>query len=145
MKGLRSLASNMFLATIKKLWPLLFALFVLLAGLAVGCTRDDDPSLGDLLLDEPTRADRDEQYPFAVEAGIEAISRDLGLTRADVEVLSYHQTEWPDGCLGLGEADEFCTQEIVSGWYIAVQVEGHQKYEVRTNENGRNVRWYRLQ
>jgi hypothetical protein len=147
MKGLLSLASIMFLATIKMLWPVLLFLFVLLAGLATGCAQGEEPASDELLLDDPAGdlSPADEQYPPAVEAGLETLSRDLAVTKAEVEVLSYYQTEWQDGCLGLGEAGEFCTQEIVSGWYIFVQVGDHEEYEVRTNEDGRNVRWYRLQ
>jgi hypothetical protein len=149
MKGLRTIAGNLFWSTLRMLWPPLLFLFVLFVVLAAGCTPGDEPvdeSMGEVApIDEPAQAEREEQYPLAVEAGIETISRDLGVAKTEVEVISYYQTEWEDGCLGLGEAGQFCTQEIVSGWHIFVQVAEHQEYEVRTNENGRNVRWHRLQ
>jgi hypothetical protein len=150
MRGLRTLANNL-------LWPVWLFLFVLSAGLAAGCTpRSDDPSPDSLLpldelmgelppADDPAREDRDEQHPPAVQAGLDAIIRDLGVTRAEVESFSYHQAEWQDGCLGLGEEGEFCTQELVSGWQIFVYVEDYGEYEIRTNDNGRNIRWRHLQ
>ncbi|MFO7540030.1 MAG: hypothetical protein R6X32_18475 [Chloroflexota bacterium] len=155
MRGLRTMTSYLFWATIKMVWPMVLFLLALFMGLAVGCTQSNDP-LPDSLLplddpmserppaDDPAQGDRENEYPLAVEAGIDALSRDLGVARAEIEVLSQSQTEWSDGCLGLAEDDEFCTQAIVPGWQIFVLVEGIQEYEVRTSEDGRTVRWRRL-
>lgn len=60
-------------------------------------------------------------------------------TMEDLNVTRLEARRWPNGCLGLGAEGEFCTQQIVPGYRIVVEVAG-QVYEVRTNENGSQVR-----
>jgi hypothetical protein len=75
-------------------------------------------------------------------AALEAQARlaeELGISSADIQIVASEQAEWPDGCLGLGLADEICTQAIVPGWQITLQV-NDQVYEVRTDEIGQVVR-----
>ncbi|HZW04317.1 MAG TPA: hypothetical protein VFF68_10345, partial [Anaerolineaceae bacterium] len=60
-------------------------------------------------------------------------------TMDDLTVSRIEARRWPNGCLGLGGEGEFCTQQIVSGFRILVDVNG-QAVEVRTNENGSQVR-----
>ena len=45
-----------------------------------------------------------------------------GLDVADMEVVSWTAREWPDACLGLGEAGEVCTEVITLGYRIVVSV-----------------------
>jgi|GEM_PF-3143885 len=42
----------------------------------------------------------------------------------EVAVISITEMDWPDGCLGLAELEEFCTQAIVPGYEIIVLVAG---------------------
>ena len=60
-------------------------------------------------------------------------------TMDNLSVTRLEPTRWPNGCLGLGAADEFCTQQIVPGYRIVVNIEG-QPHEIRTNESGSQVR-----
>jgi hypothetical protein len=46
---------------------------------------------------------------------------------------------WPDGCLGLGEPNETCTQGRISGWLV-LATDGRQSWLYRTNANGRLLR-----
>jgi hypothetical protein len=42
------------------------------------------------------------------------------------------QRIWPDGCLGLAEPDEFCTQALVRGWRVVV-TDGEREWIYRTS------------
>lgn len=79
-------------------------------------------------------------YPTAVLSAVQVLSENLNIPPEEIKVASYEKTEWPDGCLGLGESDELCTQVIVSGWTITMHTK-EQTYEVHTDETGSNVRW----
>lgn len=46
---------------------------------------------------------------------------------------------WPDGCLGLGDLNETCTQGRLSGWLV-LATDGRQSWLYRTNANGRLLR-----
>jgi hypothetical protein len=46
---------------------------------------------------------------------------------------------WPDGCLGLSEPDQFCTQMLTPGWRVTVQTESKQTV-YRANETGTVVK-----
>ena len=46
---------------------------------------------------------------------------------------------WPDGCLGLAEADEFCTQALVEGWRIVV-TDSQKTWIYRTDAQGMVIR-----
>ncbi|MBE0696094.1 MAG: hypothetical protein IH586_04145 [Anaerolineaceae bacterium] len=63
----------------------------------------------------------------------------LGISLEEIKVLSVEEVQWPDGCLGAGKPDEMCTQAIVDGYRIILQVTG-QNYEFHTNLDGKQVR-----
>jgi hypothetical protein len=76
------------------------------------------------------------------EAAIEAqrfLSESLGVDVEQVKVVSVEQVEWPDGCLGLGQANESCIAVVTPGFNITLEVDG-QAYEVHTDEQGVNIR-----
>lgn len=66
----------------------------------------------------------DEPYPPVVLAAIGAAAVQSGVGPEQVEVLSYEPREWPDGCLGLPGPDEMCTEAIVPGWIVRLNVSG---------------------
>lgn len=93
------------------------------------------------LLGKPiNEPDMTETTLAAVTAAIDQLSSALAVAATEVEVISFKQQEWPDGCLGLAEADEMCTQAIVPGWQVILSIV-EQQYEVRTNNTGSVVRW----
>jgi len=49
----------------------------------------------------------------AVATGIGAL---LGLPAASVRVIHLEPRTWPDGCLGLAEPGQVCTQALIDGW-----------------------------
>ncbi len=57
---------------------------------------------------------------------------EYGVSADEVVVVSAMPAEWPDGCLGLGGPGEMCTQAIVPGFDIVVDISG-QAHFYRTN------------
>lgn len=74
----------------------------------------------------------------AVQASIAALAKQLNVDPQAITVISVEEVEWPDGCLGLSKPDQMCTQVIVPGYRVILEVNGTQ-YEVRTSLNGRQV------
>ena len=72
-------------------------------------------------------------------AAVAQLAAELGLTEADVTVLSAVETEFSDGCLGLGGAAESCLQAITPGWLLMLSANG-QEYEVHSDATGQQVR-----
>ncbi|MBD2465626.1 hypothetical protein H6G89_32045 [Oscillatoria sp. FACHB-1407] len=61
-------------------------------------------------------------------------------TTDSVRIIQYEPREWSDGCLGLPEAGEFCTQAIVPGWRVVIESETGQRWAYRTDSNGGTLR-----
>ncbi|ARV57234.1 hypothetical protein BZZ01_00060 [Nostocales cyanobacterium HT-58-2] len=72
-----------------------------------------------------------------------AVLRDLSnraqISNRKVEIINYTQRTWPDGCMGLANPDEFCTQALVPGWRVVLS-DGSQTWIYHTNNNGRSIR-----
>ena len=81
----------------------------------------------------------DEPYPPAVLAAMQALAQELGRAPAEMQVVTYQETEWPDGCLGLAAEGESCTQALTQGWQVMLTVDGVE-YELRTDQLGLQVR-----
>lgn len=67
------------------------------------------------------------------------IAARLGVSEDSVNILGFAEKEWPDGCLGLPEADEMCTQAIVPGYLVEVEGLGGPR-TFRTDAMGTIVR-----
>lgn len=61
-------------------------------------------------------------------------------TTDSVRIIQYEPREWPDGCLGLPEAGEFCTQALVPGWRVVIESNTRQRWAYRTDSTGSTVR-----
>jgi hypothetical protein len=57
----------------------------------------------------------------------------LGISPELISVVSVTEKEWSDGCLGLGKADEMCTQALVSGYEVKLSAQG-ATYTYRTDK-----------
>lgn len=57
----------------------------------------------------------------------------IPVSRLRVTALS--QETWSDGCLGLAQADEFCTQALIEGWRVSVS-DGRSTWVYRTDSLG---------
>jgi len=68
-----------------------------------------------------------------------ALAERLGITIAQITIVSQVPVDWPDGCLGLPAPDELCAMMIVPGFEVTLQVDD-QQYIYRTNQDGSQVR-----
>lgn len=76
----------------------------------------------------------DEDY---VQAAIEDLQTRLDGTPT-VDVVRVESRQWPDGCLGLSEPGQACTQTVVGGYEVVLSAEG-QQYTYRTDSEGNLV------
>ena len=84
------------------------------------------------------------QLPASIQAALEQLAATLNIQLPDIVVNSVTHTDWPDACLGLPNQGESCAQVVTPGWKIDVTINGTQ-YEVRTNEDGTQVRYAQVQ
>ena len=78
--------------------------------------------------------------PEAVQDSVQQrISQDFGIAEDNQTIVSAQQQTWPDGCLGLANPGEFCTEALVDGWQVTVE-SGQQRFVYRTDANGGAVR-----
>jgi hypothetical protein len=79
---------------------------------------------------------------MAIEAARLELAEQLGVTADEIVVVSSSETEWPNGCLGLAEPGEMCTEALVSGWLVILRAPGEEGvFEARTDRNGQTVRF----
>ena len=60
------------------------------------------------------------------------------------EIVSAQRETWSDGCLGLPQSDELCTQALVPGWRVKVEANlpgGLIQFTYRTDETGEQIRF----
>lgn len=62
------------------------------------------------------------------------------LPLSQLRIVQAELVEWSDGCLGLAEPEQFCTQAIVPGWKVTV-VGGQQTFVYRSDEAGSLVKY----
>ena len=71
----------------------------------------------------------------AVAAARAHLAERLSIETKNILVLSVLEKDWPNSCLGLEEAGEFCAQVIVPGFEVKMKAQG-QVYIYRTNVDG---------
>lgn len=117
---------------------LFMTLLVLLIALLAACA----PGQAAQPTTEPAPAETpapEEPLPAAATVAVAQLAAALGVTEADVTVLSAEETEFTDGCLGLGGPAESCLQAITPGWLVMLSANG-QEYEAHTDATGQQVR-----
>lgn len=60
--------------------------------------------------------------PLDEIAIVAAIAATTGLTPKDIEIVRTEAVTWPDGCLGLAETGQVCSQALVEGWRAVVRL-----------------------
>ncbi|MCC5643652.1 hypothetical protein LC607_11980 [Nostoc sp. CHAB 5824] len=81
-----------------------------------------------------------DKLPASVKnAVLQAASRRLQQPISQITIIQAQQQTWKDGCLELANADEFCTQALVSGWRVVVGAVD-QTLIYHTNQTGSAVR-----
>jgi hypothetical protein len=85
----------------------------------------------------------DRQSQNAPSEIIDAVRQDLSRrTRIEGDRLTIVETSrqtWSDGCLGLAQPDEICTQALVDGWRVVLSY-GDRSWIYRTDDRGMTVR-----
>jgi len=118
----------------KYLWT-----YVLLIWIFAACAPQPQPTEQSLLPNDDASAP---QLPAgmtpAQSAAITALSGNLSLSPGQIAVVSTESVEWRDGCLGVQKLGVMCTQAIVPGYKIILEVNGEQ-YEFHTDEDGSAV------
>jgi hypothetical protein len=78
--------------------------------------------------------------PAAVESAVleDIVSRD-GVALDGLSVTGATPEDWPDGCLGLGGAEDICTFAIVPGWAVTVS-QGDRNWYYRTDAEGLTIK-----
>jgi hypothetical protein len=51
-----------------------------------------------------------------------AVAASMGLAPDDLELVLLEAVTWPDGCLGLAETGQVCSQALVEGWRAVVRL-----------------------
>ncbi|TSC83893.1 MAG: hypothetical protein G01um101413_696 [Parcubacteria group bacterium Gr01-1014_13] len=59
----------------------------------------------------------------------------LGVEEKKIVILEVAEKMWNNGCLGLEQRGEMCTEALVSGFRVLLAVDGKQ-YAYRTNKDG---------
>ena len=77
--------------------------------------------------------------PKVAKAVIADVAKQQNISPEKLKVTKYSRESWSDGCLGLPQPEEICSQAIVEGWRVVVS-DGSQKWIYRTDASGRNVR-----
>ena len=113
----------------RRIWLLLL---ILLLGIAA-CTSDGT---------EPAAAPDDEAEQVAEEAlpaARLALAEFLGVDPDALQLATIEDAEWPNACLGLPAPGEVCAEVITPGFLITFTADS-DKYAVRTDRSGREVR-----
>jgi len=77
--------------------------------------------------------------PKVAKAVLADLAKLQKIPPAKLKVVKYSQESWSDGCLGLPQPEEICSQAIVEGWRVVVS-DGSQQWIYRTDNRGRNIR-----
>ena len=83
-------------------------------------------------------------YHETIRFGRALIAEDIGIDSSLLAIAEIEIVEWPDGCLGLGQPNEACTEALVPGLRVRITYLD-QIYELRTDIDGRQYRWGALQ
>ncbi|HAC62318.1 MAG TPA: hypothetical protein DCF68_01975 [Cyanothece sp. UBA12306] len=88
---------------------------------------------------EETAMENNNPPPMVIDAVRQQVSKLTDVTPEQLQMKESLAKTWPDGCLGLAKADEFCTQALVEGWRIVI-TDGQKTWIYRTNAQGSAIR-----
>ncbi len=91
---------------------------------------------GSLSRTEQERGNLAQSVKSAVLQDVEARSR---VPASALRIVKAEPQTWPDACLGLQDAGNFCTRSRVPGWQVVV-ANGQQRWVYRTNASGSVVK-----
>lgn len=106
------------------------------AALLLGASRPVLAQSPDLSLE---RSERPALPQMVRQAVLQEAASQSQAAPGELRILDFQAEVWPNGCLGLAQDDETCTQGLVSGWHV-IASDGQQRWLYRTNANGQLVR-----
>lgn len=75
----------------------------------------------------------------AAAAARKDLAEKLDIEEKDIVIMQITDTTWNNGCLGLAGPDEMCTEALVPGFKVEMDVQG-EPYIYRTDKTGAVVR-----
>jgi len=120
----------------KNLWIILILILVISGIWWFMAQNGEEPTPTDM---SDGLTDTVEELPTAVSAVRAFVAESSNLSEDQVFVSNFAEMEWPDGCLGLATEGEMCTQAIVPGFMVSIQIDG-QEYNYRTDSEGNQIR-----
>ncbi len=67
------------------------------------------------------------------------ISQTLGVAVENIKITQVEQKDWPNGCLGLPQGNEVCTEVVTPGWLLTFNI-NNQEYKYRVDKTGMVIR-----
>ena len=77
--------------------------------------------------------------PEVLLAAQQFMAQQLTVAADQVQLIEFEQAEWPDSCLGLGQANESCLAATTPGFRLVLEING-QRFEIRTDATGSVIR-----
>ncbi|MDZ8107816.1 MAG: hypothetical protein RM338_19655 [Nostoc sp. DedQUE12a] len=72
-------------------------------------------------------------------AVLQDLAQRQGISTRQLKITNYDQQTWGNGCLGLAQPDEVCTEALVTGWRVVVS-NGKENWIYHTSNDGRSLR-----
>jgi len=115
-----------------KKWVIMLVLTGLLLA-ACGTSRTDVPAT-------QVNPELQDVLPPDVALNVQnQISQNLAVAVENIQITKVEQMDWPNGCLGLPQGDEVCTEVITPGWLLTFNING-QEYKYRVDKTGTVIR-----
>ena len=116
--------------------PKTWIIVLLLTGVflaACGTSRTDIPA---------TQANPDLENVLPPDVALNVqnqISQNLGVAIENMKITNVEKMDWPNGCLGLPQGNEVCTEAITPGWLLTFNIDG-KEYKYRVDKTGTVIR-----
>lgn len=110
--------------------------------LLTACVPSALPTLQNLSVPTSTRVENTELSPESETVAMtirQMLMQQLSADFDAITVKSVTAQEWPDGCLGLPAADEFCTMATLPGYEVTLALNG-ETYVYRSDTQAINIR-----
>lgn len=76
--------------------------------------------------------------PAVINRLRQVLSTRTKIPATKLKVIEAAAKTWTDGCLGLGEADEICTEALITGWRVVFS-DGNQRWVYRSDQQAPSV------
>lgn len=116
--------------------PIQRLILVLMVGMLLGACAARPAATAGVT---PTADGRELVVNPAQKAAAAALAEQLKIPAGQISLVSAVAQDWPDGCLGLPNAEEMCAMHVVHGYRVVLKA-ADQTYTFRTDQTGEVVR-----